>query len=430
MGRLRGKRNRDQDRYWTIQRRAEQSGMVGAVDAALCLNCRNAVAPSAMHKGWCLSCVAAWTDTLDPWLIAQSRDTLPAEVVPSPLVKQMDLVAAAVARPIPDETFLPLTQFMGRPLSVSGYRAVWNFFQAMYIFELETTKEAFSLGTFSPNTVHLCGRHAPLQRSTIASMLSRMNSAGDVFKLHLEDKHFLDYINGFVADNRLLVYDIRRTSVDVFTRFHNLKVWGVASTKDHFDHYCPVHWPFQSEKAPQVMPDVVMEIGALVPINMPGSLREDLCQDLVVAVLSGEATLEQLRGSIRYYIQQAFQHHPLRYGRLSLDHPPPHYEFKGEDYMTRGAALTDEDQNRLERALGHWSNTAGWPRDPDDHQGQWHHGRDRPKGLATVMEVSSHKHGGYAIDGEMNPSESDMDPEIAEVFDEEQHPRWRRKLSG
>jgi hypothetical protein len=45
MGRLRGKRNRDQDRYWTIQRRAEQSGMVGAVDVPVCCFC-GALTPS------------------------------------------------------------------------------------------------------------------------------------------------------------------------------------------------------------------------------------------------------------------------------------------------------------------------------------------------------------------------------------------------
>lgn len=44
MGRLRGKRNRDQDRYWTIQRRAEQSGMVGAMDVPNCCFCGSLVA--------------------------------------------------------------------------------------------------------------------------------------------------------------------------------------------------------------------------------------------------------------------------------------------------------------------------------------------------------------------------------------------------
>lgn len=45
MGRLRGKRNRDQDRYWTIQRRASQEGMVGALDVPVCCFC-GALTPS------------------------------------------------------------------------------------------------------------------------------------------------------------------------------------------------------------------------------------------------------------------------------------------------------------------------------------------------------------------------------------------------
>lgn len=61
MGRLRGQRNRDQDRYWHERRKAEQSGMVGAMDVPLCMFCAHLVAPVDAHfndfgDAYCRSC--------------------------------------------------------------------------------------------------------------------------------------------------------------------------------------------------------------------------------------------------------------------------------------------------------------------------------------------------------------------------------------
>lgn len=419
--RLRGKR------YWQERRRAGQSGMVAATPVVVCFKCGQPVPASELHKGWCLTCVKAWVDTMDPWLIAQHKDDLPVSTVCVTLVNRIEQLQARVVEAPSDEAFLPLLQFMGHK-GIGSQKTWWNTLQALYVFELQTTGEAFRLGQTAANTLHLCGRHAAIQRCQLTGFLSRIHSAGADFKLLDLDRHLREYVRGFIADNALerTIFTYTKTNVDVLARWQyarSLARYG----KPHFDRHCPVHWPFEAEINRVEMPDVVMEIGELVPPSMPESLRQDLCQDLVVAVLSGETTIEQLRGSMRFYIQQAFRHHPLKYGRFSLDGGL----WYGDDEhdSSRSRALTDEDVDvgRASKAMPN----VGWPREPIDQMHGWHHGRNRQQGIATVGQQLREKHDGVAILVGAPPSydDADIDPEILDVFMAEQTPRWRHKLS-
>jgi hypothetical protein len=439
MGRIRGKRNRDQDRYWHERRKATQAGLTAAAleASAVCLKCATLTARDQMHKGWCLSCVAKWIDITDPWLLYQAQSQLPTRVVPRSTIKRVEELRSRIVEPVSDDSFLPLTQFFGSR-GVGHQKTMWNFLQAMYTFELRTTGEAHKLGTVCPNTVHLCGRHAPVQRSGIEGYLSRIQSTKGDFKLFAMDKHFVDYVRGFAADNRLVISTYRKTSIDVHDRAASMR-FVAKYGKTHFDKHQPAYWPFESahegklrEKGEmEELPDVVMEIGKLIPTaSMPESLREDLCQDLVVAVLTCEITIEELRieNRMRYYIREAFKHHPLKYGRFSLDHPSPQYAFKGEDYMQSRDLVTHEDVSP-ERADRGW--LAALCVDPSEERHGWHEGHDRPRGLASLGDVARHNNDGHAIQGpDVIRTSEEIDEDIAEVFYADQHPSWRRKLSG
>src|SRR5688500_1184059 len=78
MGRIRGKRKRDSDRYWHLRRKQTQAGMVARPleASALCAKCGQLTPRESMHKGWCLSCVSEWVGTVDPWLIYQAQSQL------------------------------------------------------------------------------------------------------------------------------------------------------------------------------------------------------------------------------------------------------------------------------------------------------------------------------------------------------------------
>lgn len=66
---------------------------------------------------------------------------------------------------------------------------------------------------------------------------------------------------------------------------------------------------------------LVVDVNNAVPKHLPDWLRADICQDLIVAILSGEIRRDELQGSIKEYAAKVFKAHPIKYGPLSLDHP-------------------------------------------------------------------------------------------------------------
>lgn len=396
----------------------------GLENVAPCAKCGLLTPPQRIHKGWCLDCVAQWAESTDPWLIYQSQSQLPSGVVIASKMRQIERLQEKVMEPIPDEAFLPLTRFMGAR-GVGHLRTWWNTLTAAYLFEHATTAAVSHIGH---NTLHLCGRHSAVQRCSLQGFLSRMHSAGDEFKLLRADKRLLDYVRGFVSDNRLLLFTYRPTSVDVYDRAYQIR-FTAKYGKPHFDKHSPAFWPFESAREAhkrehgliEQLPDVIMDVGELIPKRMPETLREDLCQDLCVAVLSGEATVDGLRdpAALKRYISEAFKHHPLRYGRYSLDSPQDkNSDAQGDRWS---AALTSDDISP-ERADRGWLGELCV--DPDSRSPRLH-------GLATLGDVARANNDGHAIDGPdvIQHEESEMDEDIAAVFYADQNPQWRKRYS-
>lgn len=55
-----GRSCHDQDRYWTMRRRATQSGMGAAPLLAVCFNCGLTTKTGDLYNDWCVSCVLKW----------------------------------------------------------------------------------------------------------------------------------------------------------------------------------------------------------------------------------------------------------------------------------------------------------------------------------------------------------------------------------
>jgi hypothetical protein len=74
-------------------------------------------------------------------------------------------------------------------------------------------------------------------------------------------------------------------------------------------------------KQPTEEHNFLLAVDALVPKYLPNHTRADVCQDMIVAVLSGEVTLENLKDGLPKYLKQFMKGAPSKYGHLSLDHP-------------------------------------------------------------------------------------------------------------
>jgi hypothetical protein len=62
-------------------------------------------------------------------------------------------------------------------------------------------------------------------------------------------------------------------------------------------------------------------VESLVPKTFMVDERADLCQDMIVAVLTGEISLDNLRDRRGEWIKTALRNAPSKYGPLSLDAP-------------------------------------------------------------------------------------------------------------
>jgi hypothetical protein len=89
--------------------------------------------------------------------------------------------------------------------------------------------------------------------------------------------------------------------------------------------------------------DFLLAVEALVPKSLPNWARADICQDMIVAVLTGEATIENIRDAVPRYIKWFFAKEPSKYGNLSLDTPMRNNSFKGaRNVMTLGESISAE----------------------------------------------------------------------------------------
>lgn len=67
--------------------------------------------------------------------------------------------------------------------------------------------------------------------------------------------------------------------------------------------------------------ELLLAVDRLVPKGLNPDTRADVCQDMLVAVLSGDVSLDNLAGERPKYMKQFFKMFPAKYGHLSLDAP-------------------------------------------------------------------------------------------------------------
>jgi hypothetical protein len=83
------------------------------------------------------------------------------------------------------------------------------------------------------------------------------------------------------------------------------------------------HYPFLTMAGPSIEEcDILQAANSFVPKNLPEDIRGDICQDVCVAILTGDLLLANLSAvSIRPFITKFYRENKEKYGTLSLDSP-------------------------------------------------------------------------------------------------------------
>lgn len=216
-----------------------------------------------------------------------------------------------IIRPV-DELKL-LFQFKGtRPHVI---KRNWNFAVAMLLSEVEDFSDGVKLSKVG-ETAHLCGKHGHFESHQIYCFFSRLRRYPQV----------TDRIQGMTEYvKELHPHECILDHVPlVAKRFHYrnapwrtvakkpVKQWSSSSDVKH------ICYPFT---ACAHSDSLVGRVHGMVPKGIPQEIRGDLCQDLMVAVLSGDLEVENVPDAIEKYLRAARKFLPSASRVLSLDAP-------------------------------------------------------------------------------------------------------------
>lgn len=243
-----------------------------------------------------------------------------------------------------ERELLPLMLFRGHK-TLGEMQGLWNFSRALMTADVRSIAEAEQVSRESEDVRHLCGLHAPTGIGSgggrLRSLIRRILSISERERKQL-DGDVVDYLGGLALRSDTGGW-FRLDPIDRFSPWSNL-AWR-RPTRTNLDPLAEV-WPFMltAPAATESGATLVTLVDAIVPKTLPELVRQEVCQDLLLAVLEGEVTPDQLRGSIGQYIAEVFRRYPIKYGPLSLDAPAP---WGGDDDRSLLATLTAENATVL-----------------------------------------------------------------------------------
>jgi hypothetical protein len=222
-------------------------------------------------------------------------------------------------------------EIITEPIAELGGRSqnLLKFSRLIMEAEVETIDEIQAISKDSHDLVHLSGVHkfkySPLKADELRYFWGWLWSSNLIKSV----KGLRDYIamvceaSAFQSGRRRRPYGLLYGSD---RPFYGSKPWRTPEWLEARKVKKPLFVPL-SEFYPYVSTrstdehEFLLAVDALVPKGLNNEFRADICQDMIVAILTGETTLENLRDATPKFIKQFMKQMPSKYGHLSLDMP-------------------------------------------------------------------------------------------------------------
>lgn len=230
-----------------------------------------------------------------------------------------------------DEFFIPLLLFRGN-MTIGRAQALWNLTLALKEAEVDTIAKACILSGEAKDLSHLCGRHAAVQNLQLRMFWTRLMQSPSVLDSEPNLEEYIRHVVRISRSYLLRLDHIPRESI--WSRQPWRKARRTATIASN-EPAPPSFWPFLTAE-PTDEHTLLLAVDGAVPKTLPEHIRQDVCQDLVVAVLSGDVSIGNLQDATPKYIKQVFKQFPIKYGPLSLDMPAP---WSRDDTRTLGELL-------------------------------------------------------------------------------------------
>lgn len=211
----------------------------------------------------------------------------------------------------------PLLLFRGG-LTPGQVKSRFNFLRVAMEAQLATVPEITQASAGTNDTAHLCGLHAKSgwQRMSVLGFFSRVLQSPSVLRkaagLH-------DYIHWVVEQTpRAVIYPLDPIS--------ELNIWSTrvwrrppkAPRKQRAQ--MAEYYPFITS-TPTDDHELLLAVERLVPKGISPDIRGDICQDMIVSILTGEIDLANLKDATPRFVKQLYETMPSKYGHISLDAP-------------------------------------------------------------------------------------------------------------
>jgi hypothetical protein len=224
--------------------------------------------------------------------------------------------ALRVGTEFSDAKLRPLQMFHGR-MGMSTIRSRVATFLAMMNAGTRTRAEVCKHSVSHPDDVHFVGQHSPIDSHSLALFICRFYAAPEI--MPIIDPRLKQYLDEFSYENRIIHYELNKISPEAFRSkwdWRRVK----RSPKERASAPPVAEYPFIRQN-PTDEHAMLMTIHEAVPKGIAAEIRGDLCQDLIVAVLSGDMKLENVRDEWSGYLKSCRKRYQERWGTLSLDYP-------------------------------------------------------------------------------------------------------------
>lgn len=236
---------------------------------------------------------------------------------------KFETLANDVVRPGIENHLVPLALYRGA-LSLGQVQAKWNFAIAMMHAECEDYSEAVHLSNNS-EFAHLCEPFRKISHTPMKSFFSRLEQHPDITNNVPGLTEYVKLMSpGWQLEKVPLIDNFRRSSVPWRVWREKKKPGREAKPKPVklVDQSTPFY-PFVIHK-PKVNDgsyDMMMLVNNAVPRSLPDHIRADICQDLILGILEGAITVDEVKASVKSFSRKVFEMHPMKYGHISLDAP-------------------------------------------------------------------------------------------------------------
>jgi hypothetical protein len=174
----------------------------------------------------------------------------------------------------------------------------------------------------NPEFSHLCGPDKAIQNLGLYGFLSRLE---DNPKATQNIPYLFDYVRGLGGHR----FELQRIS-EAQIRARNSNRGSTAKST-------PLLYPFLIHDAGRPEHDLLKKVNAAVPKGLSPDLRADICQDLIVGILCGDFSEDDLALPAKEMTRRIYKMFPTKYGPVSLD------ATLGSSDLRIIDTLTDED---------------------------------------------------------------------------------------